>query len=142
MGPGKTFVWLKMTAPYHSPRNVAKANSGQNSDSHRLVMRSNLVRQTDLFEDTVAQLEVTPRADVAWMRDVDLYDLADPGGTGRHHDDAVGKLHRLLDIVRDEQDRLALGLPNSQQLAAHDEAGNRIERPERLVQKQHVRIHR
>src|SRR5262249_11312534 len=135
MGPGKTFVWLKITAPYQKHRKVVKANSGQNSDSHRLVMRSNLVRQSDFFEDAVAQLEVPPRADVAWMRNVDLDNLADPGWPGRHHDHAVGKLHGFLDIVRDEQDRFALGLPDAQQFAAHDETCNRIEGPEGLVQK-------
>ena len=43
--------------------------------------------------------------------------------------------------MRDEQDCFALGLPDSQQLAAHDQARNRIQRAEGFVKKQHVRIH-
>src|SRR5260221_1248257 len=42
----------------------------------------------------------------------------------------------------DEDDGLALGFPNAQQLAAHTESRNRIQGAERFVEKQHVRIYR
>ncbi len=71
---------------------------------------------------------------------VDVDDLLNGGGAGAHHDDAVGELHGLVDIVGDEDDGFALGLPDAQQFAAHDEAGDGIERAEGLVEKEHVGI--
>ena len=67
---------------------------------------------------------------ICWMR----------GRARAHHHDAVGELHRLVDVVGDEDDGLALGLPDAQQFAAHDEAGDGIERAEGLVEKEHVGI--
>ena len=58
----------------------------------------------------------------------------------RHDHDAVGKRDRLFEIVGDEQHRLAVGVPQFQQQIAHDLAGLRIERPERLVHQQDLGI--
>ncbi len=80
------------------------------------------------------------RADVARVRNVDVDDALDSRRPRAHHDHAIGKLHGFVDIVRDEDDRLALRLPDAQQLAAHDQPGDGIERAERLVEKQHVGI--
>ena len=57
------------------------------------------MRQSDLPEDAVAQLEVVGRADVARMRDVDGDDLLDGCRARAHDDDAVGELDGLVDIV-------------------------------------------
>ena len=53
------------------------------------------------------------------MRNIDRHDLLDGGGAGAHDHDPIGELHRLVDIVRDEDDGLSLRLPDAQQLAAH-----------------------
>src|SRR3984893_262935 len=65
--------------------------------------------------------------------------LARPLG---HHHDPIGEIHRLLDLMGDEQTRLAGLLPDLQQLDLHQIAGLRIERGKRLVHQQHLRIGR
>jgi hypothetical protein len=35
----------------------------------------------------------------------------------RHHDDAIGELDRLVDVVRDEEYRFLLTLPDSDELS-------------------------
>jgi hypothetical protein len=57
-------------------------------------------------------------------------------GARRHDHDAVGQRDRLLEVVGDEQHRLAVGIPQLQQQVAHDLPGLGIERPERLVHQQ------
>ncbi len=53
-----------------------------------------------------------------------------------HHQDAIGESDRLVDIVRDEQDaRLMIGDEFADELV-HADAGQRIERGERLVEQQ------
>ena len=76
------------------------------------------------------------------MGDIDVDDLLDGGGAGAHHDHAVGELHGFVDVVGDEDDGLALRLPDAQQFAAHDQAGDGIERAEGLVEEEHVGVHR
>ena len=58
----------------------------------------------------------------------------------RHHDDAVGEQHRLVDAVRDEHDGLARREPQRLEVDAHLLARQRIERAERLVHQQQRRI--
>ena len=66
-------------------------------------------------------------------------DLADyPAGRRAHDDDAVGEIDRLVDIVGDEEDRLAVALPDAQELRAHDLPDLRVERTERLVHQQYL----
>jgi hypothetical protein len=86
---------------------------------------------------------VRPRYSIAvagiprlWQLDVDHeFDLARPP---RHHDDLVGKIDRLLDVMGDEHDSSLVGAANAQQFVLQDEPGLRVERSERLVHQQHV----
>src|SRR5262249_26244408 len=107
-GPGTTVEPVAITASCQAAIRRTANPSGRSHFSDRM-------REPDLLEDAVAQLEVARRAEVARARDVDLDDLADGRGPRRHHDDAIGELHGLLDVVGDEQDRLLLGLPDPQQ---------------------------
>src|SRR6266540_2412383 len=102
---------------------------------------SYLVRQADLLEDPVAQLQVVPRGKIPRMGQVDRDDPADLGRPRRHHDDPVGQLHGFLDVVRDEKNRLLLRPPDAQQFSSHDEPRDRVERAEGLVEKEHVGVH-
>ena len=54
----------------------------------------------------------------------------------RHHHDPVGKSDRLVQIVRDEQHRLAVRGPEVEEQGAHDLAGLRVKGPEGLVHEQ------
>ena len=62
------------------------------------------------------------------------------GRASAHDDHAVGELDGFVDIMGHEDDGLALGLPDAKQFAAHDEARDGVQRAERLVEEEHVRI--
>src|SRR5712691_7652141 len=98
--------------------------------------------QSDLGEELVADLDVSRRAEVARMRDVDVDHSPDPRRPLRHDDDAIGELHRFFDVVRDEENRLLLRLPDAQQLATHLQSRDGVERAERLIEVENVWIHR
>src|SRR6185436_1282193 len=57
---------------------------------------------------------------LAGAGEIDAHDLLDAAGPGRHDHDLVGEVDRLADAVRDEDDRLALGEPDLEQLLLHD----------------------
>src|SRR5579875_2605416 len=67
-------------------------------------------------------------------------DFANPPRMRRHHDHAIGKRQRLLDTVRDEQHRLAIALPERKELRRQTHARLLVERAERLVHEEHLRI--
>ena len=52
----------------------------------------------------------------------------------RHHADAVGQHRRLVEGMRDEEDRRAGLAPHAQQLVAHQQARLLVERAEGLVE--------
>src|SRR5512146_2821880 len=60
----------------------------------------------------------------------------DTAGRGAHDDDAVGEIDRLVDVMGHEEDGLAVALPDTQELRAHDLADLRVERAEGLVHQQ------
>ena len=86
------------------------------------------------------KLQILARADVPRVRNVDVDDALDPRRPRAHDDHPIGQLHGFIDVVGHEDDRLALRFPDAQQLAAHDQPGDGIERAERLVEEQHVGI--
>ena len=59
----------------------------------------------------------------------------------RKHENAVGEMNRFLDVVRDQHDRVALLREDPQQLVAHSQAHQRVQRRERLVHIQNFRFH-
>ena len=61
-------------------------------------------------------------------------------GLRLHHDDAVGERHRLLDVVGDDARRSAGSPPTGQQMLVQARAGEGVERRERLVEQQHLRV--
>src|SRR5437763_1590897 len=79
-------------------------------------------------------------AQLAWARQVDLDDLLDASGPSGEHGHPVAQVDRLLDVVGDEERSLARPRPDLEQLQLHELAGLGVERGERLVQQQHLRI--
>ena len=67
-------------------------------------------------------------------------DLLDPALV--HHRDPVGDLHRLLLVVRDDHGRRVRLVVESAQPDAQVLADARVERAERLVEQQHLRLDR
>ena len=91
-----------------------------------------------LIHHFLGALVAVPMLSLAHRRHVD--DLANPARPARHHDDAIRQIDRLVDRVRDEQHRTRVDARQLDQLFLHDDARLRIERAERLVHQQHVRI--
>ncbi len=68
----------------------------------------------------------------------------DAAGIGRQHQDAVAHQHRLLDVVRDHQDRLDRDspfLPQVEEVGAQRLGGQHVEGREGLVHQQDLRLH-
>src|SRR5688572_27425334 len=74
------------------------------------------------------------------MRQRDRHDALDAPRARRHHGDAVRHEDRLVDVVRDEEHRLAVGLPDAEQELLHQSARLVVERAERLVEEEDLRI--
>jgi hypothetical protein len=61
---------------------------------------------------------------------------------GRHHEHAIRQEQPFVHVVGDEQDRALLLLANSLKLGLQRAARERVEGPQRFVEKQDLRIHR
>ena len=59
-----------------------------------------------------------------------------------HHHDAVGQQHRLVDVVGDHDHRVAEPRMDLHHRVLQMGAGQRVERAERLVEQQDLRLHR
>ena len=77
---------------------------------------------------------------VARVRQRDRDDLLHLGRRVRQHDDAVGQVDRLVDVVRDEQDRDPELVAHPQHEVLEVAAGLRVDRGERLVHQQDRRL--
>ena len=84
--------------------------------------------------------ELLGRALGARMRDRQLGN--DPGWARREQEQAVGKRDRLLDIVRDQQGRHRAPGDELGELVAQPRRQRIVERDERLVEQQQVRVDR
>src|SRR4051812_49150317 len=73
---------------------------------------------------------------IARLAEVDLHDLLHFRGRMCEHDDAVGEIHRLVDVVGDEQDGDAVFLAHAQHEVLEVAAGLCVHRRERLVHEQ------
>src|ERR1700730_594982 len=60
--------------------------------------------------------------------------------TARKNEHAVGQIDGLVDLMRDEQDRLLRLQPDSQQLFLHELASLRVERCKRLIHQENFRV--
>src|SRR5262249_38917934 len=67
-------------------------------------------------------------------------DRLDAPGPRRHHRHAIGEIDCLLYVVGHEDYGLRRALPDAQQLGLHEAAGLGVERAERLVHQQDLRI--
>src|SRR5918992_2972616 len=77
---------------------------------------------------------------MARVRKVDGDLRFDASRAGGHDDDAGGQEDRLLDVVRDEEHRLALTLPNAEEKLLHESAGLVVEGAEGLVEEEDFRV--
>src|SRR5215218_4663648 len=66
--------------------------------------------------------------------------VEDAPGLWLHDDGAVGKGHRLLDVVGDEEHGRAVLLPQREQMLVQARPGKGVERRERLVEEEHLRL--
>ena len=75
-----------------------------------------------------------------WPRQADADIFQDASGPARKHENAVGEKNRLIDLVSNEDNRLAVFFPDPLQFALHDFPGLRIEGGEGLVHQENLRI--
>jgi hypothetical protein len=89
-----------------------------------------------LLEDSSAEREEGRSASVPWAREVDVEDSLDPARTWRKHDESVGEIDRLVDVVSDEEGGEALPTPERLDLLLEGEPGEGVERAEGLVEEE------
>src|SRR5262249_42413650 len=77
--------------------------------------------------DETGETLVLGHGDVAGPRQVDDEVVDDGGRPPAHDQDAVGQESGLANAVGDEDDGLAVGLPDAQELDRHLVAGDRVE---------------
>ena len=83
---------------------------------------------------------MAPRDRIVALRHVDDDFVDDAAGAPAHDQHAVGQRHGFRQIVGDEQRGLARELQRLRQVALQHHAGLRVDRRERLVEQQHMRI--
>ena len=88
----------------------------------------------------LAELRALVQGAGAWIGERHLDDLADARRARRHDDNAVGQVNRLFDGVGDEHHRLVLGGQHLEQQVLHGRAGLGIQRTERLIHQQELRL--
>ena len=87
-----------------------------------------------------AELLVRDDAAVARARPAGRDDVDEAAGPRRHDADPVGQHRRLVERMGDEHDGRAGLAPDAQQLVAHQQPRLLVERAERLVEQQHLRL--
>jgi hypothetical protein len=72
---------------------------------------------------------------------VNRHDLDNAAGRLRHHHYAIRQKNRFIDAVRHEQSGLPVLFPDGEQFVSHFLPRLRVQRSERFVQKQNLRVH-
>src|SRR5262249_40587937 len=82
------------------------------------------------------ELGVALQAQSSWAGKGNTEHIFDSARTGAHNDDAVGKVHRFVNLVRDEQHGFVSLRPDLEKLGLHELASLRIERSKGLIHQQ------
>src|ERR1043166_7983156 len=111
-------------------------------DQRRLLPAGPTTAEDELPDAACGILEfmTSLHVEVAWTRQRNIDDLCDAAGPSRHDNHPVGEQHRLGNRMGDEQDRLRALPPGAHQFDGEFLACQRVERTERLVHQQDVRI--
>src|SRR5260370_33446619 len=92
--------------------------------------------------DEVRAIAFELRADhAARPRHVDRHAVQHAAGARREHDHAIRQIDGLVDVVGDEDDRLARAAPDVEQERLHLVARLHVERGERLLHHEDLRAH-
>src|SRR5260370_8017748 len=70
---------------------------------------------------------------MARTRKIDIDYVLNGGGPCGHDQNAICKLHCFFDVVSDKQDRFLFALPDPNEIGAHLQASEKIERAEWFV---------
>ncbi len=129
------------TARYQSAIRPTTPTSGRNGSTARFIRartsRWNTSRQCALMRD---EFLLRQRRVGARPRRVERHEVGDARRTARQQQHAVGEIHRLFEIVRDQHRRGAGLHEDALQLLAHEQRHLVVERRERLVEKQDFRL--
>src|SRR5947209_1585124 len=72
--------------------------------------------------------------------EIDVKHLLEPSGSRGEYRNALAEVHRLIDAMRDEHDRLASGSPDAQYFVLQQLSCLRVKGCERLVHQQDVGV--
>src|SRR5882724_5685478 len=97
-------------------------------------------RVPDMLKQLGVARRLTHLYRIAWPRKIHLKHILDHAGPGRKQDDAVRQRQGLAEVMRHEQNRLLFALPDSKQNVVHIDLGVGIERTERLIHQQNLRL--
>src|SRR5438309_11432746 len=122
--PARSVTWgRRMKLPTPVKRGATIASTGRYLGTSQLRLDRLHALLVNDADHLVAQLG-EPRAghhlEVAWPRQVDIQCGADAAGPVGHDVDHIAEEESLIDIVRDEQHRLAIALPEVGQHLLHD----------------------
>ncbi len=98
-----------------------------------------LEQRADMLR-VAAELRRLAGVEAARPRQVDRDGLENASGPRRHHHHMIGEQHRLADAVSDEQHGLVRAHPQPLQLEIELVAGECVERAERLIHQQELRL--
>src|SRR5579871_1769371 len=133
-GSSDTRTWSVLPAFTFPPRTAGSNLFFYHTGAH--VVLDLLPDPVDIGDERGGSLDV----EGARARQIDGDALLQTARPAAEHQHAVGEKDRLVDLMGDEQHGLASLLPDAHQLGLHDLAGLRIERGERLVHQENLRI--
>src|ERR1700682_2129395 len=134
--PAMSLTWgRRMKLPTPAKRGATIASSGRYLGTSQLRVDRLHALFVDDANDLAAQLgksRASHHLETPRPRQVDVQRGADAPGPVGHDVDHVAEEERLIDVVRHEQDRLTIALPEVGQHLLHDLARQGVECPERL----------
>src|SRR6266540_2945208 len=80
---------------------------------------------------------IAPVSGPSWR---DAYDVDDASGPIAEQHDAIGEIHRFVEVVGHEHERRFVALPRREQMILQAHARECVEAAERLVEQEHLRL--
>src|SRR5882757_1769503 len=120
------------------PRLRALARTGSLTGIDEEVMGSGDPEQSTDLEHLVLEVFVVDNRGLPRAREIHIDNPGKPARSRAHHKHAVGQEKRLLDVMGDEDGRLAGSRPEPQKFVVHRLPGELVQRPERLVEEHDV----
>src|SRR6266849_9893993 len=133
----------RMKLPTPVKRGATIASTGRYLGTSQLRfdrLHALFVDDADHLAAQLAKSRARYHLEIPWPRQIDAQRGANSPRPVGHDVDHVAEEERLIDVVRDEQHRLAIALPEVRQHLLHDLARQGIQGAEGLVHQQHLGV--